>query len=53
MKGIKADIFKQFLYLMGFVNQNENYRKISFQLLRELQRIQMYQTVRLGIIQRH
>jgi DNA-binding transcriptional ArsR family regulator len=30
MKGTKTDIFKQFLYLMGFVNQGKEYRKISF-----------------------
>lgn len=30
MKGTKAAIFKQFLYIMKFVNQGNGYRKISF-----------------------
>jgi len=30
MKGKKAAIFKQFLYIMKYVNQGEGYRKISF-----------------------
>ncbi|BDG48337.1 helix-turn-helix domain-containing protein [Parageobacillus sp. KH3-4] len=30
MKSTKTDIFKQFLYLMGLVNQGKEYRKISF-----------------------
>lgn len=30
MKGTKADIFKQFMYIMKFVNQGNGYRKISF-----------------------
>lgn len=30
MKGTKAAMFKQFLYIMKFVNQGNGYRKISF-----------------------
>lgn len=30
MKGTKAAIFKQFLYIMKYVNQGNGYRKISF-----------------------
>lgn len=30
MKGTKVDIFKQFVYIMKFVNQGNGYRKISF-----------------------
>ncbi|SFG72900.1 Helix-turn-helix domain-containing protein [Priestia megaterium] len=30
MKGTKGDIFKQFVYLIGFINQGKQYRKISF-----------------------
>lgn len=30
MKGTKVDIFKQFIYILKFVNQGNGYRKISF-----------------------